>query len=286
MERPFTWAEMKEIALEVEACGFDSIWMGDHLLYRDEQGVRGPREVWTSLAALAEATERVALGPLVAATAFHNPAMLAKLATTVDDISGGRLVLGLGAGWNQVEFSAFGFPYDRRVDRFAESYQIITTLIRTGGIDHQGEFFTLREMQLEPKARSDIPIMIGSNGDRMLRLTMGSADAWNSWFVGFGNRASGLGPLLDKVDAACRDVGRDPADVERTVAVCVQTEGGAGRKSDGSGRNVPNPIAGSREAIAHELSQFESAGIGHIQVVLDPIDARSVTELAEAVALL
>ena len=107
------------MATAAEQVGFDSIWLGDHLLYapEDDRPERGPWEVWTMLAALAAATERVTLGPLVACTAFHSPGLLAKMAATVDDVSGGRLVLGLGAGWNEREFSAFGLPYDRRVSR-------------------------------------------------------------------------------------------------------------------------------------------------------------------------
>ena len=114
VERPYRWTEVREIARVAEAVGLDSLWVGDHLLYRDETGSRGPWEAWATLAGLAEVTERVLLGPLVAATAFSNPAVLAKRAATVDEMSGGRLVLGVGAGWNRVEFEAFGFPFRRQ----------------------------------------------------------------------------------------------------------------------------------------------------------------------------
>ena len=146
VERPVGWAEARDIARTVEDCGFDSIWVGDHLLYRDESGeTRGPWEAWTSLAALAEATSRVELAPLVAATSFHNPAMIAKFASTVDEVSGGRLILGLGAGWNRTEYEAFGFPYDHRVSRFEEAFTIIRTLVRTGSIDFEGQYYTDRK---------------------------------------------------------------------------------------------------------------------------------------------
>ncbi len=138
VEREVTWREVREIAITAEEVGFDSIWVGDHLLFRDQvTGVRGPMEAWSMLAALGEATERALIGPLVASTSFHNPAMIAKKAATVDDISGGRLVLGLGAGWNEPEYAAFGFPFDHRVSRFEEAFTIIRTLIREGAIDHQ-----------------------------------------------------------------------------------------------------------------------------------------------------
>src|SRR5690606_29038723 len=159
VERPVTWPEIREVALVAESCGLDSVWVGDHLLYRDDGESRGPYEAWSLLAALAEATERVSLGPLVASVSFHAPAMLAKKAATVDDISGGRLILGLGAGWNRVEYDAFGFPFDNRVDRFEEAFTIIRTLLREGSMDFEGRYHTVRESELIPKPRPDIPIM-------------------------------------------------------------------------------------------------------------------------------
>src|SRR4030095_9455128 len=124
------WPEYLAMARAAEEVGFDSIWVGDHLLYRgDDQIERGPWEAWTLLAALAAATERVELGPLVACTAFHSPGLIAKMAGTVQEISGGRLVLGLGAGWNEEEFRAFGLPFDHRVSRFEESFEVIRRLL-------------------------------------------------------------------------------------------------------------------------------------------------------------
>src|SRR6185503_11230541 len=136
VERVVRWPEYVAMARAAENVGFDSLWLGDHLLYRYPDGsTRGPWEVWTMLSAIAASTSRIAIGPLVAATAFHAPAMLAKLAGTVDEVSGGRLILGLGAGWNDTEFQAYGFPYDQRVSRFEEAFTIIHTLLRDGKID-------------------------------------------------------------------------------------------------------------------------------------------------------
>lgn len=286
IERPVGWAEVRDIAVTVESCGFDSIWTGDHLLYRDDRGSLGPFEAWTTLAALAEATSRVELGPLVAATSFHAPAMIAKMAATIDEMSGGRLILGLGAGWNQVEYEAFGFPYDQRVSRFEEAFAIIHALIREGSVDFEGDFYTLRDMELRPAARTDMKILVGSNGPRMLRATMAHADMWNSWFLGFDNNAAGLDGLRETVDQACIDVGRDPAEVERTVAVYVQLARGTGREPGEKQRSGPAPIRGSHEEIALALRAFEPAGISHLQVVLDPIDVGGVEELAEVLTLL
>ena len=120
------------MGLAIEGLGFDSIWVGDHLLYETPEGPVGPWEAWSLLAALAAVTKRVQLGPLVAATSFHNPAMFARKATTVDEVSGGRLIVGLGAGWNEVEYRAYGFPFDHRASRFEEAFTIILTLLRHG----------------------------------------------------------------------------------------------------------------------------------------------------------
>jgi len=287
VEREVSWPEVREIAIAAEEAGFASIWVGDHLLFRDPgTGVRGPLEAWSLLAALGEATERALIGPLVAATSFHNPAMLAKKAATVDDISGGRLVLGLGAGWNQPEYAAFGFPFDHRVSRFEEAFTIIRTLIREGAIDHDGRFYTHREMELLPRARADMPLLIGSNGPRMLRIAAPHVDLWNSWYTGFDNDPGGLPPLLETVDEACHQVGRDPAEIGRTAAVLVQLARGRGRIAGSGERPDVTPITGSRSDMAEGLARFGDAGITHVQVVLDPIDARAVTEMGEVLALL
>jgi len=287
VEREVGWTEIRRIALAAEDTGLDSVWVGDHLLFRDEMtGTRGPWEAWSLLAALAEATERVKLGPLVAATAFHSPAMLAKKAATVDEISGGRLILGLGAGWHRPEFDAFGLPYDHRVSRFEEAFTVIRTLIREGSIDFEGRFYTLREMELLPRARPDMKLMVGSNGPRMLRITTPHIDLWNTWHVWFGNRAEGLGPLVSELEAACVEVGRDPSEVGRTAAVYVGLSRGKGRVAGSEDRPDAPPISGSHAEIAGELARFAEVGVSHLQVVLDPIDEAAVEELAEIVALI
>jgi alkanesulfonate monooxygenase SsuD/methylene tetrahydromethanopterin reductase-like flavin-dependent oxidoreductase (luciferase family) len=287
VERDVRWPELRDIVRTVEECGFDSVWLGDHLLYRDENGVaRGPWEAWSVMAAVAEATERVEIGPLVAATAFHAPGIIAKKAATVDEISGGRFILGLGAGWNRAEFEAFGFPYDHRVSRFEEAFTIIRTLIREGAIDFQGRHYTHRHLELVPRARPDMKILIGSNGPRMLRAALPHADMWNTWYLDIGNRAEGLAPLNRLVDEICEEVGRPPSEVERTTAVYVQLARGSGRRAGSIEKQGAMPITGSDEDIASRLREFEEAGVGHIQVVLDPIDAAGVEELARIVSLI
>ena len=283
VEREVRWPELLDMIRAIEDLGFDSIWVGEHLLYRwPDRPPRGPWEAWTELAAIAAITSRVEFGPLVACTNFHNPALLAKQAATIDEISGGRFVLGLGAGWNETEFRAFGYPFDHRIDRFEEAYTIISRLLQDGAVDFEGRFYEARDCELLPRGArpGGPPLLIGSNGPRMLRITMSSANAWNSWFNGFDNRPEGIGPLRAVVDEACRDVGRDPAKIERTVAVMIQLAGGGGRIQGSYSAEPPPPLQGSSAQIADVLRGFAAEGIGHVQLVLDPITLDAIREVA------
>jgi alkanesulfonate monooxygenase SsuD/methylene tetrahydromethanopterin reductase-like flavin-dependent oxidoreductase (luciferase family) len=288
VERVVRWPEVLELARLGEAIGFDSVWVGDHLLYRDNvRGARGPWEAWTQLAGLAAATSRIAIGPLVACTSFHNPAMLAKMAASVDEISGGRLILGLGAGWNETEYRAFGYPFDRRISRFEEAFTIIRTLLREGRVDFEGEFYEARDCELLPRpARpGGPPLLIGSKGERMLAIALPHVDAWNAWYTATGNRPEGVPALRALVDQACMAVGRDPGEVERTVAVLVRLPGGAGR-AQGDAAAVAPPIEGPPEVIAEALRRFADEGIAHVQLVVDPITTGSLEGLAPVLELL
>jgi probable F420-dependent oxidoreductase len=290
VEREVRWPEMRAIARTAEQAGFDSIWLGDHLLYRYSDGsTRGPWEAWTMLAGLAEATERVAIGPLVAAMGFHAPFMLAKQAATVDETSGGRLVLGVGAGWNETEFAALGAPFDHRIARFEEAITIVHTLLAEGRIDFQGTYHVARDAELLPRpARpGGPPILVGSTGPRMLAATLPYADAWNAWYADTGNVPAGVPALRETVDRAAREAGRDPAAVERTVAVLVRMPGGTGRvMGDTDERQEVAPLDGDAEAIAEGLRGYAREGIGHVQLVVDPITEASVAALAASLELL
>ncbi|HET6550910.1 MAG TPA: LLM class flavin-dependent oxidoreductase, partial [Solirubrobacter sp.] len=179
VERDVRWPEYLAMARAAEEVGFDSIWLGDHLLYDDPE--RGPWEAWTLLAALAAATERVTLGPLVACLGFHPPGLIAKMAATVDEVSGGRFVLGVGAGWNRREFDAFGLPYDRRVARFEEAFAIVRALLAGERVTLAGQFHTADDAILLPPLRRPVPLMIGSNGPRMLSIAAPHSQVWNTW---------------------------------------------------------------------------------------------------------
>jgi alkanesulfonate monooxygenase SsuD/methylene tetrahydromethanopterin reductase-like flavin-dependent oxidoreductase (luciferase family) len=275
------------MAVTAEDVGFDSVWVGDHLLYRSATETAGPWEAWSMLAAVAAVTERVQIGPLVAATSFHNPAMLAKKAVTVDEISNGRLILGLGAGWNRIEYDAYGFPFDHRASRFEEAFTIIRTLLSDGAIDFAGNYYTLRDCELVPPARPEgIPLMVGSEGPRVLKATLPHVDMWNAWFAWFGNTPEGSAESIAKMETTCRDIGRDPADIDKTVTVLVRAPGGSADPQGSPNRREAYPIGGSHEDIAATLASFALAGVDHVQLVVTPITVDSIEWLGGVLATL
>ena len=275
-----SYAEIRELALRTEAAGFDSVWIYDHLLFRSTGApTAGVWEAWTILTALAEATQRVTLGALVMCTSFRNPAVLAKMAATLDDVSGGRLILGLGAGWHQPEYDAFGLPFDHRVDRFEEALQIIVPLLREGRVDFQGRYYAAPDCEIRPRGPRPHgpPILIGSARPRMLRLTARYADSWNTCWLG---QPSALDSRRDALLAACADEARDPATLDITVGVSV-----AAPATGGDASTVENPekvLGGSASEVAMGLLGYEQAGVSHIICSLDRADAESVSWLAQA----
>jgi alkanesulfonate monooxygenase SsuD/methylene tetrahydromethanopterin reductase-like flavin-dependent oxidoreductase (luciferase family) len=289
IEWPVRWPDLAVMIRRIEELGFDSIWTGDHFLYRMLDGsAEAPWDAWSVLAAVAAITSRVTLGPLVTPVGFYNPAVLAKKAATVDEISGGRLVLGLGAGWNEVEFRGYGVPYDHRISRFEEAFTIIRTLLQEGQIDFQGQYFSARDCRLVPQSRpGGPPIMVGSVGVRMLEITLPYVSAWNVWHTETHNSPAGVAPLQARVADACAQVGRDPATVEATVVVLVRMAGGKGRRQgDGYLDTTPNPLQGPPEAIAEGLRAYARAGVAEVQLVVDPITVASLEALAPALEIL
>lgn len=277
-----SWSTLMAMGQRAEELGFDSLWVGDHLLYEFPDGrIKGVWDAWSLLAGLAAVTSRVELGPLVACTSFHNPAMIAKKASTIDEISGGRLVLGLGAGWNEPEYRAFGFPFDHRVGRFEEAFTIIRTLLREGFIDFHGTYYTADNCHLLPRGpRADgPPLMVGSLGERMLRITLPYVQSWNTWLADFDNDPTKLAPIIAKVDAICHEVGRDPATLEKTSAALIELSGAVGRESM-YGATAASPKRGTTAELAEWLRGFAAAGISHVQVVLDPNTLEAIEEFA------
>jgi alkanesulfonate monooxygenase SsuD/methylene tetrahydromethanopterin reductase-like flavin-dependent oxidoreductase (luciferase family) len=240
-----TWADLLAFAQRAEALGFDSLWVPDHLLLKWQEQTRGIWECWSLLAAMAAATSRVELGPLVTCAAFRSPALLAKMADTVDAISGGRLILGLGAGWNGLEYRAFGVPGDHRVDRFEEALQIIAPLLRTGRVDFAGQYYQARGAELRPRGQrpGGPPILIGAKGPRMLRLAATYADLWNA--EGPLHRPNEFAPLRAAGDNACAEVGRDPTTLGRSASVVVDLPMAHGRGRQTAPAQGAQPVATS-----------------------------------------
>jgi probable F420-dependent oxidoreductase len=272
------------MARAAEEVGFDSIWLGDHLLYRDKgEPERGPWEAWTMMGALAAATERVELGPLVACTAFHPPGLIAKMAATLAEVSGGRFVLGVGAGWNEPEFRAFGLPYDHRVSRFEEAFTIIRGLLEGERVTLSGRFFRADDLVLLPRPTTRPRLVIGSNGPRMLAATLPHVDVWNTWFDSYGNSAEGFAKLNEEITGAARAAGRDPTEIERSACVLIALDEATGERW--WGEDV-EPVTGSTDRIVAALRELHGAGADEIIVVADPITERSIRELGDAIGLL
>ena len=219
-----------------EDLGFDHAWLVDHLVDTDGPPSNPMLEGWTLLAALAARTRRIRLGILVTSNTFRHPAVLLKAAVNVDHISGGRLILGLGAGWHADEHRRYGIalpdPHER-VDRFAEAVELITLLMSQERTTYAGRYYQLDDAPLEPRPlqRPGIPILIAAHRPRMLRLAARFADQWDTFAVLPGTATDGVETdIADRVsalDAACREVGRDPAAIRRSTwatAAALQSE--------------------------------------------------------------
>jgi probable F420-dependent oxidoreductase len=273
--------DIQAMAQAAEAAGFDSFWLADHLLLSHPgEEERGAWEALTFLAALAASTSRVAIGSLVACTSFRNPALLAKMADSLDEISGGRFILGLGAGWHEPEYAAFGYPFDHLASRFAEALQIIAPLLREGHVDFAGQHYSARDCVLRPRGPSPSgpPIWIGAKGPRMMRLVARYADAWNTvWH----KHPEGVLAARPKLDEACAAVGRDPATIALTAGSFAHllAPGELPRADDTS-------ITGSPEEMARALRAFEDAGVTHLVLNIEPCEVGSIERLAPVIALL
>ena len=278
LKRAPRYSEIRDIVQQVEESGFDSVWLYDHLLYRFEPGQTiGIWECWSFMAALAEATQRVELGALVSCTQFRNPALLAKMAETVDEISSGRLILGLGAGWNVPEFEAFGYPSNHLVDRFEETLQIIHPLIKTGRCDFAGQYYQAKDCEITPRGPrpGGIPILMGAFGPRMLSLAARYADAWNTCYL---TTPDTLDEPLGKLQTAMQAEGRDPATMEITVLVSL------GYPDIGEPPKPEDPyLSGTEEELACVMKGYADKGVSHLMFHTNPHNSEAVDRLSKAV---
>ena len=276
-----SWTELKSAAIQSEALGFDSIWVYDHLLHRfDGHPTVGFHECWTMLTAIAAVTERVGIGTTVLCAAFRNPALLAKMAETLDEVSNGRLILGLGAGWHEPEFDAFGFPFDHRVSRLEEALQIIKPLLSDRAVDFRGEFHRAENTEIRPRGPRDsgVPILLAAFAPRMMRLTARYADMWTTDWLG---PISKLREDITKVHAACAAEGRDPATLAITGGVTI------GYPDLGTlprWMNTPDSfITGSADEVATRLNDYRQEGVNHVLTNLYPFTPEAIERYAEAV---
>ena len=268
VEREVRWPELLRLAQTAEAAGYDSIWLGDHMLYRgDGRPERGPWDAWTMLAALAASTERVRLGPLVAATAFHAPGLTARMAAAIAEISSGRFVLGLGTGWNDAEFRAFGFDTERKVARFEEAFAIIRRLLDGERVTASGGFYEVEDAVLLPPPQHRVPLMVGTTGRRVLAAAGPHVDWWNCWYSWYGNTAEGFAELSARVEGGFR----------RSACVLVSVEGGRGERP--LEEDAP-PV--DVEGLPAHLSALARAGADEAILVLDPIDESAILAAARS----
>jgi alkanesulfonate monooxygenase SsuD/methylene tetrahydromethanopterin reductase-like flavin-dependent oxidoreductase (luciferase family) len=283
---PDRWMDIAAMARAAEAVGLDSVTIPDHLIYRLVPGKpEGAWECFSVLAALAAITERVEIGTIVASTQFRNPALLAKLADTIDEISGGRLILGLGAGWNEVELEAFGYPADHPVGRFEEALRIIHGLLRHGSLDFDGAYYSVRDCELRPRGPggrppgSGPPIMIGTlgTGPRMLRLTVEYADLWNGLFdARETDRFTSYAQMHERIDRACERAERDPASLARTFTDTISPQNDPAYRQTARGP----ALTGSPDEIAEAVMRYAAAGVDHLILVPLPLSVASVEALA------
>jgi alkanesulfonate monooxygenase SsuD/methylene tetrahydromethanopterin reductase-like flavin-dependent oxidoreductase (luciferase family) len=276
VERVVRRDELAAIARAAEEEGFDSLWVGDHLLYRGDWGPeRGPWDCWATLAWLAGITERVDLGPLVACVAFHPPGVLARQAAAISELSAGRLVVALGAGWNEPEFRAFGLPFGRRVARFEEAFEIIRRLLAGERVTYAGSFHEVDDAVLLPPVPRP-RLMVGANGPRLLAASLPHVDAWNTWYTSYGNTVDGFATLNAEIDEAAKRAGRDPATIERSACVFVEVERTGGRPWDEEAPPIP------LDRLGRHLEGLARAGADEAILVVDPITEQSVRSLRTA----
>jgi probable F420-dependent oxidoreductase len=274
------FADLRAMAIAAEESGLDSVWGADHLVFREGDETTGIHESWTVLTAIAAVTSRVEIGPLVLAMPFRNPALIAKMAAELDDVSGGRLVLGLGCGWHQPEFDAFGYPFDHRVSRFSEGLEILVPLLSGERVTVEGRYHRAVDAELRPGPirAGGPPILIAGKQPRMLSLVARWADQWNAAWYGHPDAADELRERRANLHTALAAAGRDPATLQITVGIFVAFEGAS---ADAPRR----AIRGSLDEVAAALTGYANLGVAHLIAHVFPRTPEAVRKLGEAAAL-
>jgi alkanesulfonate monooxygenase SsuD/methylene tetrahydromethanopterin reductase-like flavin-dependent oxidoreductase (luciferase family) len=265
-----TWMSIHERATAAELAGFEMFVFEDALLYRDENATNGVWESVSIAAALAATTERIQLGQSVINAPYRSPAMTAKIAETLDEISGGRYVLGIGAGNTpDSDYEAFGFPIDRRYSRFAEAIQIVHALLKEGAVDFEGEFYSARQAELVlrgPRPQGP-PVNIAAGGAKMLRLAVRYGDAWNWWTADetLDGARSRLQPLVQQLDAICEEEGRDPSTLERTLDLYTVIPQAFVEDARTAELSLEEFVTGTDEEIAEHILGFGDLGFVEVR---------------------
>ena len=274
------WTTLRAMAVAADEHGLDSVWGADHLVFREDGETEGIHESWTVLTAVAAVTSRVEIGPMVLALPFRNPALTAKMAVELDEISGGRLILGLGCGWHEPEFDAFGFPFDHRVSRFEEGMRIVAPLLREGRVTFEGRYHRAIDAELRPPPvrAGGPPILIAGKQPRMLGLVAEFADQWNGAWYGHPDTADELRTRLANLRAALDEAGRDHSSLAITVGIFVAFD-------DGDDDVPDRAIRGSVADVGKALAGYADLGVSHLIVHVWPRTPAAVQQLAEAASI-
>ena len=277
------WVDIRALALRAEEIGFDVVWTVDELLWRSPD--RDPQGFWECVAmtgAVAAATSRIKVGTWILSALHRNPGITAKAVETIDEISSGRFVFGLGSGHAGRQAHAFGLPEDHVYGRFEEAVEIIVPLLRQGRADYDGTFHAARDLEQRPLGPRPgrIPIMIGAKGPKMLRLAALHADIW-SWYVEERSDLVEFGPRLRAFEAACVEAGRDPTTVGKSAGIVVEPTPITGAEAV-----LGTPVKGSAEEIADALRAFGAAGFTNIEVLVWPPTLAAVNAMAAVIELL
>jgi alkanesulfonate monooxygenase SsuD/methylene tetrahydromethanopterin reductase-like flavin-dependent oxidoreductase (luciferase family) len=283
---PPTWESISARTVAAEDAGFDIFVFEDALLYRwEENGTDGVWESVSVAAAVAATTSKMRIAHSVINSPYRSPAMMASIATTLDEISAGRYTLGIGAGNTlDSDYEAFGFPKDHRYTRFAEAIQIIHSLLKTGRVDFEGEFYSARdsELVLRGPSPSGPPINIAAGGPKMMSLVAQYADEWNwwGWDETLEELRSRLSPILATLDHELEGAGRESSDLVRTLDVySVQP---ADLDAD---HDMKKPIVGTSEQIAEQILAMGEMGFDEVRVDLWPKSIPAIEAMTEVVSL-
>ncbi|MEV4266371.1 LLM class flavin-dependent oxidoreductase [Kribbella sp. NPDC049584] len=269
------WKDVRAVAEAAEQGGLDSVWIADHFLYRDPEGqIYGMHESWTLLTAVAAVTSRVELGNMVLCASFRDPGLTAKMAATLDEVSAGRLILGLGAGWHDPEYEAFGLPTDHRVGRFEEWLEIVARMIRGETVTYEGTYYKVKEANLDPAPPHRIPLLIAGHRPRMMRVIAQWADMYNTAWYGTPNEK--LEERLETLRQATEAAGKPANSVTATVGIIV--------RDPDQQIAEPSPNAIPVKALPEAITAYEKLGVEHLIISPEPMTPQTVEQIAQAKA--